>query len=1691
MPGVNYFPELYVSNPPDGMNAIELDGFTESLTAQATLTPGETYELKMVIADRGDAGFDSAVFFRAGSFDIGNVDLGVDLTVVDGTARCEGTPFTLAPGIQGPPGTTFEWTFEDPIGSGTFSPFVPAETGPTLEITTTGNYQVEVDFNGLCTTFGEVLVEFAPPFPVNEMPDPLVVCDPNNDGFAPFDLTLADLDITMGDPDLSVTYHGTFIDADLDQFPLAIPYVNDQAYTDTPITDPADPAFGTGGVWARVTTTMSACYEVVPLELQVRDSPVAVTPAEPLRMCDDAVADGLTTFDLTVVEPEVLGGADPLEFDIYYYDTEAEAILAGMNALENPDFSMAITTPGAYINIATPQIIYILVVGNLNSTSPNNGTFGCYDIVELTLIVDPLPLDFGPFEMMLCDDELNGSTDIDEISTFDLTSINDAATGSNPAFSVMWYETPADEASDNPIMDPTMYQNTSTPQTIIGRVTTEFDCSITITLTLTVLPVPHPKEDPTALELCDDDDDGLVAGFMLTDRDVEIVDGEPDVNILYYLTEQEAMDAVVGTELVSPYTNVVPNSQIVYARVTKNVPPALVACYTIVELELVVIALPDMPDLTFQDPFISCDENGDGDAVFDLTLQDASVLGVQDPADFVLPITYYLNLADALVPTNEIDPATSFTSGGQPIWVRLESTVTGCSRITRFELEVGTFPTIGVGADLFECDDEIGGSTPVDGLSTFDLTVNTTLIDMGDIDLNVNYYANAADLAANLPITTPEAYQNVDSPVQEIFVNVFNGEGCAASNSFFINVEPNPGAITPEPLVACDEDNDGFFDMFDLTTKDLEIQNGELDVSTTYYVTLLDAQTGDPADMLLSPYANIVPFSQTIYARVVRMTPPGINPCVTIVPMELRVELLPNEPDALTFKNPFEQCDDDMDGFAVFDLTENDDPVLSTQDNPMDFLPVTYYEDITDADMGINPILVPDSYTNLSNPQTVYVRAENSLTGCYRVTEFELIVNPLPVLAVGPYEQLECDDEQNGSTPDDGISTFDLTMSDGVITDNNTTYSVQYYLSAEDQMNDTPIADPTNHQNIDPITGAVINPQDIFVSVFTGPGCRVDTNITLEVLPNPTPSTPEPLEICDGDGDPAIDIDRRDGLSVFDLTSKNIEILNGEPGVTVVWYETFELAEAGELGTEIPTPGQYENTTPDSQIVYARVTRDTPPAVLACFTIVELELRVNPLPDDGAVVTNLIACEVSNDGIAIFDLTQKDEELLNGQDATLFNVVYYLSQSDAQLSVNPILNPTAYANTSNPQPIYASIVQSDTGCYIASEMDPISGESTLAFELIVKEGAIANAPISPYVICDNVDPNDGLAAFTLKSNAGSPTELDAEADALNAEILAGQDPAIYIVTFYETLENAESGTDPLGDIYNNVVNPQVIFARVTNQADPLDENPCYAVVEVTLGVEVLPAVVLEEEYRLCTDGGVAIPEVEGDPSPPIIETGLDPTLYTFSWSINGEIQPNEIDSFIVAIVPGSYEVVITELDSGCTSTVTTTVIESSPPQVYDVDVTTGAFSDSHTIEATVSEGAGMYVYSLDNGPFQDEGIFNNVTAGTHTVTIKDANGCGSVTVEIGVIDYSQILTPNGDGTHDTWNITGLGSADPTAKIYIFDRLGKLLKQISPTGPGWDGTYQGNPLPSSDYWFRIEYKEDDTSKEFRGHFTLKR
>jgi gliding motility-associated-like protein len=87
------------------------------------------------------------------------------------------------------------------------------------------------------------------------------------------------------------------------------------------------------------------------------------------------------------------------------------------------------------------------------------------------------------------------------------------------------------------------------------------------------------------------------------------------------------------------------------------------------------------------------------------------------------------------------------------------------------------------------------------------------------------------------------------------------------------------------------------------------------------------------------------------------------------------------------------------------------------------------------------------------------------------------------------------------------------------------------------------------------------------------------------------------------------------------------------------------------------------------------------------------------------------------------------------------------------------------------------------------------------------------------------------------------------------------------------------------------------------------------------------------------------------------------------------------------------------------------------------------------------------------------------------------------------LDYPRFFTPNGDGINDFWYIKNLNQRiSGNGFITIFDRYGKLIYQINPQNQVWDGTFNGSPLPSSDYWFQFQL---DDGKIIKGHFSLKR
>lgn len=266
----------------------------------------------------------------------------------------------------------------------------------------------------------------------------------------------------------------------------------------------------------------------------------------------------------------------------------------------------------------------------------------------------------------------------------------------------------------------------------------------------------------------------------------------------------------------------------------------------------------------------------------------------------------------------------------------------------------------------------------------------------------------------------------------------------------------------------------------------------------------------------------------------------------------------------------------------------------------------------------------------------------------------------------------------------------------------------------------------------------------------------------------------------------------------------------------------------------------------------------------------------------------------------------------------------------------------------------------------------------------------------------------------------------------------------------------------------------------------LDNPACFD--EKQFIVTVYPLLDLDiEDGSICVD-----PITLNTTVPYTITTGLSPALFTVEWYQNNQLI--HTGPSYTATQAGQYTINTIKLtpESGndCNYNPKIINIDQSSAALATLSVSE-PFSDTSTITVLVTGGYGQYVYQLDDGPEQSSNVFDNVSGGEHWVTVTDRKAsCGSIRLKTFILKYPKFFTPNGDGYNDTWNIRDLRD-QRTARIYIFDRYGKFLAQLRPDGPGWDGTYNGYPLPSTDYWFKVTFTMNGEEKEFRSHFSMKR
>lgn len=462
----------------------------------------------------------------------------------------------------------------------------------------------------------------------------------------------------------------------------------------------------------------------------------------------------------------------------------------------------------------------------------------------------------------------------------------------------------------------------------------------------------------------------------------------------------------------------------------------------------------------------------------------------------------------------------------------------------------------------------------------------------------------------------------------------------------------------------------------------------------------------------------------------------------------------------------------------------------------------------------------------------------------------------------------------------------------------------------------------------------------------------------------------------------------------------------------------------------------------------------------------ETTLTVYALPTVNNVT--IVQCDEDFDGFSDFNLTVRNNAISSNSAIETFTYYTSLIGAETANSAQLIPNPIAFRNTVAGNMQVWTRVENSNGCIKTAQLN-----------LNVSTTQIPASYNKTFSNCDDLgianNDTDGIAEFDFSTVTTDITAI----------LPAASTP--YSIKYYKNEADALSENDEITNTtsYRNegYPNQQKIWVRVESTAD----NSCYGLSpKITLIVNPKPNIdtnaAFEENKLVCSNLPTFFVTLDAG-----IQDASPTTDYTYIWSKDNAIISDETNYNLNVNLEGTYTVEVNS-PAGCTRTRTIKVTASDIANITNIVIVD--LADTNTVTVNVS-GQGDYEYSIDTptGPFQAANFFDNVSAGIHEVFIIDKNGCGTVSQTIAVIGAPKFFTPNGDGFNDFWNVKGVNANfNKNTIIYIYDRYGKLLKQIMPFSQGWDGTFIGQPLPSDDYWYTMKLED---GREAKGHFSLKR
>jgi len=379
---------------------------------------------------------------------------------------------------------------------------------------------------------------------------------------------------------------------------------------------------------------------------------------------------------------------------------------------------------------------------------------------------------------------------------------------------------------------------------------------------------------------------------------------------------------------------------------------------------------------------------------------------------------------------------------------------------------------------------------------------------------------------------------------------------------------------------------------------------------------------------------------------------------------------------ATTSLPSIEVCDGSApydDNITEFDLTTLTQDIINGESDVL----VSYHKSESDANINIDAL--GDIFNNSASNQTIYIRIENSTTGCFIINDFDIMVSSLTNFNI-PTNYEICDNDLDGDDQN-GMSTFDFNIKTQEILNGiaGVNYNISYYLSQVNAENAIATL-PLNYTN------TVATPTEIFVRIEDmDSGCIGFTSFNIIVDPIPIANDISILQ-CDEDGIP-------EGFTTFNIVNYIDDITNNDPNSTVELY--LSLTNAENQNNMID--GSAFNNFFNPQIIYARVTNTNS----GCINYSEVSLEVSTTSSNNASI-ELCDTDGTEDGFMSFNLTEANDTVLAGAPAGL-DLIYYETYEDALIETNPL--GTTYINTTPYNQTIYGRVENANACYGISEIE--------------------------------------------------------------------------------------------------------------------------------------------------------------------------------------------------------------------------------------------------------------------------------------------------------------------------------------------------------------------------------------------------